>query len=85
MTNIEKWEVEFDARFADATDAIYHYETGGLTPQIKDFIKTLLQQEQTRIAEEVENLPYIRDVNIARYRDKILSIIKQDENKHDKH
>jgi hypothetical protein len=36
-----------------------------------------LERERTRIAEEVENLPYILDVNIARYRDKILSIIKQ--------
>jgi len=55
MTNIEKWEEEFDSKFFKITvgygeRGIFH----GEPEQLKDFIKTLLQSEQTRIAEEVE-------------------------------
>jgi hypothetical protein len=57
MTNIEKWEEEFDSKFFKITvgygeRGIFH----GEPKQLKDFIKNLLQTEQTRIAEEVEEI-----------------------------
>ena len=40
-------------------------------------IDTLLQSERTRIAEEVEEIPYVRDISVVRFRNEVLSIIKQ--------
>jgi hypothetical protein len=60
MTNIEKWEEKYDKIFDSGKDNGYYddgkYVQCGKIVSIKSFIRTLLQTEQTRIAEEVEKL-----------------------------
>jgi hypothetical protein len=94
MTNIEKWEEEYDKIFDSGKHNGYYddgkYVQCGKIVSIKSFIRTLLQSEQTRIAEEVEKKDFeidIPDPNKSRFdaqniavenvRQQVLSIIKQ--------
>jgi len=63
---LNKIEKDFDEKFASATDAIYDYVGGGLTPQIHDFLRTsaielvksVLSQEIERLEKNKRKLPY---------------------------
>jgi hypothetical protein len=82
MTNIEKWE-ELKKEFLDKFPNIEirignEYHTGlTATNYVLDWVKTLLQSEQTRIAEEVEKMETDGTDGQGYVIERVLSIIKQ--------
>ena len=65
------WSERFYERFASATDTIYHYQTGGLTPQLITFIADVeasaIAATEARVGERFKELCTVNDDGDCKY------------------